>query len=55
MYWKKKLGGHLNFLKNLSKKSYKNKKYFSIKIIIKILFNLRKFVADKLLEFEVIN
>ena len=43
----------LNFYKNFINMSKKNKKYFSYKNKNKKLFNLRKFVADKLLELNV--
>ena len=43
----------LKFFKKFVNKSYKNKKYFSNKNKNKKLFNLRKFVADKLLELKV--
>jgi YfiH family protein len=43
----------LNFYKKFYNKSYKNKKYFSYKNKNKKLFNLRKFVADKLIELKV--
>ena len=39
-------------LKNLLNKSKKNRKYFSHKNKRKKLFNLRKFVTDKLLKYE---
>tara|TARA_Y100000768_G_C23868859_1_gene629480 strand:- start:95 stop:847 length:753 start_codon:yes stop_codon:yes gene_type:complete len=41
------------FYKKFVKKSLKNKKYFSKKNKHKKLFNLRRFVADKLYELEV--
>ena len=41
------------FYKKFVKKSVKNKKYFSKKNKHKKLFNLRRFVADKLYELEV--
>ena len=41
------------FFKNFTKKSKKNKIYFSKKNKNKLLFNLRKFVADKLLVLRV--
>jgi YfiH family protein len=41
------------FFKKFVKKSHKNKKYFSFKKHGKKLFDLRKFVTDKLLEFKV--
>ena len=41
------------FFKNFTKKSRKNKIYFSKKNKNKMLFNLRKFVADKLLALGV--
>ena len=44
----------LNFFKRFRSKSFKNKKYFSTKNKQKKLFNLRKFVADKLLNLKVI-
>ena len=43
----------LNFFKKFVLKSKKNKIYFSRKNNYKKLFNLRKFVADKLLEMDV--
>tara|TARA_B100000989_G_scaffold298994_1_gene291760 strand:- start:4358 stop:5110 length:753 start_codon:yes stop_codon:yes gene_type:complete len=43
----------LKFFKKFVNKSQKNKKYFSNKNKNKKLFNLRKFVADKLLELKV--
>ena len=43
----------LKFFKKFVNKFYKNKKYFSNKNKNKKLFNLRKFVADKLLELKV--
>ena len=43
----------LNFYKKFLNKSRKNKKYFSHKNKNKKLFNLRKFVADKLIELKV--
>ena len=43
----------LMFYKKFLNKSYKNKKYFSKKNNFRKLFNLRKFVADKLLKFKV--
>ena len=43
----------IKFFKKFVKKSQKNKKYFSNKNKNKKLFNLRKFVADKLLELKV--
>lgn len=43
----------LKFFKKFVNKSHKNKKYFSNKNKNKKLFNLRKFVADKLLELKV--
>ena len=43
----------LKFFKKFIKKSVKNKKYFSKKNKQKKLFNLRKFVADKLHESKV--
>ena len=43
----------LNFYKKFLIKSKKNKKYFSHKNKNKKLFNLRKFVADKLIELKV--
>ena len=43
----------LRFYKNFLHKSKKNKKYFSYKNKNKKLFNLRKFVADKLVEEKV--
>jgi len=43
----------LNFYKNFLKKSKKNKKYFFHKNKNKKLFNLRKFIADKLIELNV--
>ena len=43
----------LKFFKKFVNKSRKNKKYFSNKNKNKKLFNLRKFVADKLLELKV--
>ena len=43
----------LNFYKKFINKSKKNKKYFSYKNKNKKLFNLRKFVADKLIELQV--
>jgi len=43
----------INFYKKFLKKSKKNKKYFSHKNKTKKLFNLRKFVADKLTELKV--
>ena len=41
------------FFKRFIKKSKKNKKYFSKKNKLKFLFNLRKFVADKLLGLKI--
>ena len=41
------------FYEKFLKKSHKNKKYFSKKNNIKKLFNLRKFVTDKLIEYRV--
>ena len=43
----------LKFFNKFIKKSVKNKKYFSKKNKSKKMFNLRKFVADKLLEQKV--
>jgi YfiH family protein len=43
----------INFYKKFLKKSKKNKKYFSHKNKTKKLFNLRKFVADKLTELNI--
>ena len=43
----------LDFYKKFLNKSRKNKKYFSRKYKNKKLFNLRKFVADKLIELKV--
>ena len=43
----------LNFYKKFLNKSKKNKKYFSHKNKDKKLFNLRKFVTDKLLKYEI--
>ncbi len=43
----------LKFFRKFIKKSVKNKKYFSKKNKKKKLFNLRKFVADKLFEYKV--
>jgi polyphenol oxidase len=43
----------LNFYKKFLKKSIKNKKYFSNKNKKKKLFNLRKYVADKLIKHKV--
>ena len=43
----------LNFYKKFLKKSKKNKKYFFHKKKNKKLFNLRKFIADKLIELNV--
>ena len=43
----------LNFYKNFLRKSKKNKKYFFYKNKNKKLFNLRKFIADKLVEEKV--
>ena len=43
----------INFYKRFLNKSKKNKKYFSHKNKTKKLFNLRKFVADKLTELKV--
>ena len=43
----------LNFFKKFVKLSYKNKKYFLYKRKNKKLFNLRKFVTEKLLEQKV--
>ena len=43
----------LNFYKKFLNKSKKNKKYFFHKNKYKKLFNLRKFVSDKLLELKV--
>ena len=43
----------LNFYKKFLNKSKKNKKYFSHKNKDKKIFNLRKFVADKLIELKV--
>ena len=43
----------LDFYKKFIKKSQKNKKYFSYKNKIKRLFDLRKFVSDKFLEFKI--
>ena len=43
----------LKFFQKFVNKSHKNKKYFSNKNKNKKLFNLRKFVADKLLELKV--
>jgi len=42
-----------NFYKKFLNKSKKNKKYFSYKNKNKKFFNLRKFVADKLIELKV--
>ncbi len=42
-----------NFYKKFTAKSKKNKKYFKKKNNTKDLFDLRKFVTDKLLEFKV--
>ena len=44
----------LKFYKKFLSKSQKNKKYFSKKNNLKKIFNLRKFVTDKLLKFEII-
>ena len=44
----------LIFYKRFLRKSYKYKKYFFSKTKNKKLFNLRKFVSDKLLEFNVL-
>ena len=41
------------FYEKFLKRSHKNKKYFSKKNNIKKLFNLRKFVTDKLIEYRV--
>ena len=43
----------ITFYKRFLKQSKKNKKYFSYKNKTKKLFNLRKFVADKLTELKV--
>ncbi len=43
----------LDFYKKFMNKSRNNKKYFSHKNKIKKLFDLRKFVSDKLLEFKI--
>ena len=43
----------LLFYKKFLNKSYKNKKYFSKKNDYKKLFNLRKFVSDKLIKLKV--
>tara|TARA_Y100000768_G_scaffold281105_1_gene216049 strand:- start:2562 stop:3314 length:753 start_codon:yes stop_codon:yes gene_type:complete len=43
----------LDFYKKFIKKSFKNKKYFSKKNRRKKLFDLRKFVTDKLLEYNI--
>ena len=43
----------LNFYKRFISKTIKNKKYFSNKVNRKKLFNLRKFVTDKLLSLKV--
>ena len=43
----------LDFYKKFINKSQKNKKYFSYKNKIKKIFDLRKFVSDKLLEFKI--
>ena len=43
----------LNFYKKFLKKSKKNKKYFFHKKTNKKLFNLRKFIADNLIELNV--
>ena len=43
----------LDFYKKFINKSQKNKKYFSYKNKIKRLFDLRKFVSDKFLEFKI--
>ena len=43
----------LKFYKRFLLKSYKNKRYFSKKNNQKKIFDLRKFVTDKLLEFKV--
>jgi YfiH family protein len=43
----------LNFYKKFISKTIKNKKYFSDKVNRKKLFNLRKFVTDKLLRLKV--
>jgi len=44
----------LDFFQKFKQKSLRNKKYFSKKNENKMLFNLRKFVADKLTELGVI-
>ena len=43
----------INFYKKFVSKSWKNKIYFTKKTKAKKLFNLRKFVADKLLKLGV--
>ena len=43
----------INFYQKFLKKTKQNKKYFSDKNKTKKLFNLRKFVADKLIELQV--
>jgi len=43
----------VNFYQKFLKKTKQNKKYFSDKNKTKKLFNLRKFVADKLIELQV--
>ena len=43
----------LTFYKKFIKKSHQNKKYFSKTKNLKKLFNLRKFVTDKLLKLKV--
>ena len=53
MYWKKKLRSRFTFYNKFLSISKKNKKYFSYKNKKKKLFNLRKFVADKLIELQV--
>ena len=53
MYRKKNYEVDLVFYKKFINNSKKNKKYFSYKNQNKKLFNLRKFVADKLIKLKV--
>ena len=54
VFFKKTYEVDNNFFKKFVKKSKKNRKYFTRKNEYKKLFNLRKFVADKLIRQKVI-